>query len=112
VYRVNLPHPFSLPVLLYYFYYLVVLRQKWPHADSAHPIWVLLPYEHWETAVTKKSVVFVPLYTLYEVNMIDDPDEAEQDVLEIIDPDLVSYTYSTRGKDQLRNSGWRMHRLQ
>ncbi len=44
--------------------------------------------------------------------MIDDPDEAEQDVLEIIDPDLVSYTYSTRGEDQLRNSGWRMHRLQ
>jgi hypothetical protein len=44
--------------------------------------------------------------------MIDDPDEAEQDVLEIIDLDLVSYTYSTRGEDQLRNSGWRMHRLQ
>ena len=49
---------------------------------------------------------------LSEVNMIDDPDEAEQDVLEIIDPDLVSYTYNTRGEDQLRNSGWRMHRLQ
>jgi hypothetical protein len=33
--------------------------------------------------------------------MIDDPDEAEQGVLEEIDPDLVSYTYSTRGRDQL-----------
>ena len=34
-------------------------------------------------------------------NMIDDPDEAELDVLEEIDPDLVSYTFSTRGGDQL-----------
>jgi hypothetical protein len=32
--------------------------------------------------------------------MIDDPHEPE-DVLEEIDPDLVSYTYSTRGWDQL-----------
>ena len=30
--------------------------------------------------------------------MIDDP---KQDVLEEIDPDLVSYTFSTRGGDQL-----------
>jgi len=29
--------------------------------------------------------------------MIDDPNEVEQD----IDPDLVSYTFSTRGGDQL-----------
>ena len=33
--------------------------------------------------------------------MIDDPNEVEQDVLEEIDPDLVSYTFSTRGGDQL-----------
>ena len=33
--------------------------------------------------------------------MIDDPIEAGQDVLEEIDPDLVSYTVSTRGGDQL-----------
>ena len=32
--------------------------------------------------------------------MIDDPDEAEHDVLEEIDPDLISYTYSARGGDQ------------
>ena len=33
--------------------------------------------------------------------MIDDLNEVEQDVLEEIDPDLVSYTFSTRGGDQL-----------
>jgi hypothetical protein len=33
--------------------------------------------------------------------MIDDPNEVEQDVFEEIDPDLVSYTFSTRGGDQL-----------
>jgi hypothetical protein len=33
--------------------------------------------------------------------MIDDPYEVQQDVLEEIDPDLVSYTFSTRGVDQL-----------
>jgi hypothetical protein len=33
--------------------------------------------------------------------MIDDPDETEQDVLEEIDPDLVSYTYSTRGEKKI-----------
>ena len=33
--------------------------------------------------------------------MIDDPNEVEQDVLETIDPDLVSYTFSIRGGDQL-----------
>ena len=33
--------------------------------------------------------------------MIDDPIEAGQDVLEEIDPDLVSFTVSTRGGDQL-----------
>jgi hypothetical protein len=32
--------------------------------------------------------------------MIDDLNEVEQDVLEEIDPDLVSYTFSTRGGDQ------------
>ena len=31
------------------------------------------------------------------IDMIDDPNEVEQDVLEEIDPDLVSYTFSTRG---------------
>jgi hypothetical protein len=35
------------------------------------------------------------------IDMIDDPNEEEQDVLERIDPDLVSYTFSTRGGDQL-----------
>jgi hypothetical protein len=35
------------------------------------------------------------------IEMIDDPNEVEQDVLEEIDPDLVSYTFSTRGGDQL-----------
>jgi len=33
--------------------------------------------------------------------MIDDLNEVEQDVLKEIDPDLVSYTFSTRGGDQL-----------
>jgi len=33
--------------------------------------------------------------------MIDDPDEAEHYVFEEIDPDLISYTYSVRGWDQL-----------
>ena len=33
--------------------------------------------------------------------MIDDPDDAEQDLLEEIDPDLISCTFSTRGGDQL-----------
>jgi hypothetical protein len=33
--------------------------------------------------------------------MIDDLNEVEQDVLEEIDPDLVSYTFSTRDGDQL-----------
>ena len=33
--------------------------------------------------------------------MIDDPNEVEQDVLEEIDPNLVSYTVSTWGGDQL-----------
>ena len=40
-----------------------------------------------------------PISTLIE--MIDDLNEVEQDVLEEIDPDLVSYTFSTRGGDQL-----------
>ena len=35
------------------------------------------------------------------IDMIDDLNEVEQDVLEEIDPDLVSYTFSTRGGDQL-----------
>jgi len=35
------------------------------------------------------------------IEMIDDLNELEQDVLEEIDPDLVSYTFSTRGGDQL-----------
>ena len=35
------------------------------------------------------------------IEMIDDLNEVEQDVLEEIDPDLVSYTFSTRGGDQL-----------
>ena len=35
------------------------------------------------------------------IEMIDDFNEVEQDVLEEIDPDLVSYTFSTRGGDQL-----------
>ena len=35
------------------------------------------------------------------IDMIDDPNEVEQDVLEEIDPDLVPYTFSTRGGDQL-----------
>jgi hypothetical protein len=33
--------------------------------------------------------------------MIDDPNEVKQDVLEEIHPDLVSYTFSTRGGNQL-----------
>jgi len=40
-----------------------------------------------------------PISTLIE--MIDDLNEVEQDVLEEIDPDLVSYTFSTRDGDQL-----------
>ena len=35
------------------------------------------------------------------LEMIDYLNEVEQDVLEEIDPDLVSYTFSTRGGDQL-----------
>ncbi len=35
------------------------------------------------------------------IEMIDDLNEVEQDVLEKIDPDLVPYTFSTRGGDQL-----------
>ena len=35
------------------------------------------------------------------IEMIDDLNEVEQDVLEEIDLDLVSYTFSTRGGDQL-----------
>jgi len=35
------------------------------------------------------------------IEMIDDLNEVEQDVLEEIDHDLVSYTFSTRGGDQL-----------
>ena len=35
------------------------------------------------------------------IEMIDYLNEVEQDVLEEIDPDLVSYTFSTRGGDQL-----------
>ena len=35
------------------------------------------------------------------IDIIDDLNEVEQDVLEEIDPDLVSYTFSTRGGDQL-----------
>ena len=35
------------------------------------------------------------------IEMIDDLNEVEQDVLEEIDPDLVSYSFSTRGGDQL-----------
>jgi hypothetical protein len=35
------------------------------------------------------------------IDMTDDLNEVEQDVLEEIDPDLVSYTFSTRGGDQL-----------
>jgi hypothetical protein len=35
------------------------------------------------------------------IDMIDDLNEVEQDVLEKIDPDLISYTFSTRGGDQL-----------
>ncbi len=31
------------------------------------------------------------------IDIIDDLNEVEQDVLEEIDPDLVSYTFSTRG---------------
>ena len=38
---------------------------------------------------------------IYIIEMIDDLNEVEQDVLEEIDPDLVSYTFSTRGGDQL-----------
>jgi hypothetical protein len=34
------------------------------------------------------------------IEMIDYLNELEQDVLEEIDPDLVSYTFSTRGGDQ------------
>jgi len=41
------------------------------------------------------------LLNLSEFDMIDDPYEVQQDVLEEIDPDLVSYTFSTRGVDQL-----------
>jgi hypothetical protein len=33
-----------------------------------------------------------------EFDMINDPNEVEQDVLEEIDPDLVSYIFSTRGQ--------------
>jgi len=35
------------------------------------------------------------------IDMINDPNEVEQDVLEEIDPDLVSHTLSTRDGDQL-----------
>ena len=38
---------------------------------------------------------------IYIIKMIDDLNEVEQEVLEEIDPDLVSYTFSTRGGDQL-----------
>jgi hypothetical protein len=38
---------------------------------------------------------------IYIIEMIDDLNEVEQDVLEEIDPDLVSYSFSTRGGDQL-----------
>jgi len=47
-----------------------------------------------------KKFEFIRL-KLCEVNMIDDPDEAEHYVFEEIDPDLISYTYSVRGWDQL-----------
>jgi hypothetical protein len=55
--------------------------------------WVLLAY-----------VGFLINLTVTEFDMIDminDPNEIEQDVLEEIDPDLVSYTLSTRDGDQL-----------
>ena len=40
------------------------------------------------------------LLKLTEFDRIDDPKEVEQDVLEEIDLNLVSYTFSTRGGDQ------------
>ena len=40
--------------------------------------------------------------------MIDDLNEVEQDVLEEIDPDLVSYTFSTRGLNWARPI-WALH---
>ena len=47
------------------------------------------------------------------IEMIDDLNEVEQDVLEEIDPDLVSYTFSTRGGDQLiyLNKVYQIHYL-
>ena len=72
---------------------------NWAHPISAHPIWahrfgpshlgpwVLLAYVGFliNLSVTEFDMINI-------IDMIDDPNEVEQDVLEEIDPDLVSYT--------------------